>query len=84
MPYIKNADKYGVDVQVDLLENSGHLNYALTMVIKSYLKQHGLAYTTLNDIVGALDGAKAEFQRRVVNPYEDQKIIENGDVYDVE
>jgi hypothetical protein len=35
----------------------------------------------VNDVVGALDGAKAEFQRRVVAPYEDKKIRENGDVY---
>jgi hypothetical protein len=31
--------------------------------------------------VGALEQAKDEFRRRVVHPYEDLKIKENGDVY---
>jgi hypothetical protein len=35
----------------------------------------------MNDVVGALEGAKAEFQRIVVAPYEDKKMAENGDVY---
>lgn len=30
---------------------------------------------------GAIECAKLEFVRRVVSPYEDQKILENGDVY---
>jgi hypothetical protein len=41
----------------------------------------GLSYQTINDIVGALEGAKLEFYRRVAVPYEDKKIIENGDVF---
>ena len=46
-----------------------------------YIKRLGLNYQNINDIVGALDGAKAEFQRRVVVDYEKAKIEENGDVY---
>lgn len=38
-------------------------------------------YQGINDIIGALEGAKAEFQRRKVADYEDTKIAENGDVY---
>ena len=41
----------------------------------------GNSYATINDIIGALEGAKMEFYRRVVAPYEDEKIKENGDVY---
>ena len=41
----------------------------------------GLRYEHLNAVVGALDSCKAEFQRRVVAPYEDKKAGENGDVY---
>ena len=31
--------------------------------------------------IGALEAAKLEFYRRVVAPYEDQKMLDNGDVY---
>lgn len=31
--------------------------------------------------VGAIECAKMEFARRVIFPYEDRKISENGDVY---
>lgn len=61
--------------------NAGELNYLFTCIIRNYVRKHGLRYQQINDVVGALEGAKAEFQRRVVVPYEDSKIAENGDVY---
>ena len=51
------------------------------MEMKGYLEAKGESYKTINDIVGALEGAKAEFQRRIVAPYEDKKRQINGDVY---
>ena len=59
----------------------GELNFLLTMVVKEYLNSKGLSYRTINDIMGALEGAKLEFYRRVAGPYEDNKITENGDIY---
>ena len=41
-----------------------------------------MSYKTCNDITGALINCEHEFYRRVVAPYEDKKIIENGDVYE--
>jgi len=79
MPYIKQEERiFNITA---LPENAGELNYAFTFIIREYLKSQPLKYQTLNDIVGALEGAKVEFQRRVVAPYEDLKIKENGDVY---
>ena len=78
MPYIKKKDRFRA---TDSPENAGELNYAITILIQKYLSKNGLNYQHINDIVGALEGAKSEFQRRVVNPYEDSKIKENGDVY---
>ena len=37
---------------------------------------------SLDDVLGALEGAKLEFVRRVVVPYEERKMKENGDVYE--
>lgn len=62
-------------------QTAGELNYLITLLVIQYIEVNGLNYQRLNDVVGALDGAKAEFQRRVVAPYEDTKIRENGDVY---
>ena len=60
---------------------SGELNYEITRLIKEYWGFHGPNYQCINDIVGALEGAKLEFYRRVAVPYEEKKIKENGDVY---
>ena len=43
--------------------------------------RRGKCYATMNEIVGALECAKHEFQRRVMNNYEDLKCKENGDVF---
>lgn len=61
--------------------DAGELNYDLTQLVLRYLAAHGLAYHTINDILGALEGAKLEFYRRVAAPYEEDKRAENGDVY---
>jgi hypothetical protein len=79
MPYIKARDKTRA---AHSPETAGELNFQLTQVVQDYVHRNGLTYQTLNDVVGALEGAKAEFQRRVVGPYEDTKIATNGDVYD--
>lgn len=79
MPYIKTKDKARA---AHSPETSGELNFQLTQAVQDYVHRNGLTYQTLNDVVGALEGVKAEFQRRVVAPYEDIKISTNGDVYD--
>ena len=82
MPYIKKSDRYRVTV--DGPENAGELNFAITTLLLEYLFYRGNAkfdYQNINDCLGALEGAKLEFYRRAVAPYEDQKIQENGDVY---
>lgn len=62
-------------------DDAGELNFQVTSLILDYLEDHTISYRTINDIVGALECAKAEFQRRVVGPYESLKMQENGDVY---
>jgi hypothetical protein len=79
MPYIKQEDRPRVDL--GNMAVAGELNYTLTKAALRYVEQHGKSYQTFNDIIGALEGAKAEFYRRVVAPYEDEKIKQNGDVY---
>ncbi len=87
MPYIKKEDRRRLyeneasENEFVYPETAGELNYCFTMLAIRYLKQKGENYQHINDIVGALEGAKLELYRRVASPYEDQKIEENGDVY---
>ena len=84
MPYILPTDRAKFDYPLDRLqpETAGELNYCITRLLSNYMDVKGMRYQSMNDVVGALEGAKAEFQRIVVAPYEDKKMAENGDVYD--
>jgi hypothetical protein len=80
MPYI-DPDRRESNIKYQLPNTAGELNYLFTRLCIRYMQIHGKNYQTINDIVGALEGAKLEFYRRVAAPYEDLKINENGDVY---
>lgn len=94
MPYIKEEDRNRIittsldpqsyqrkiGIRADNVENCGELNYAITVLVQTYLKNKGLRYQNINDVIGALEGAKMELYRKVAVPYEDKKIVENGDV----
>ena len=63
------------------MRTAGELNYMLTCVIREYMERRKLSYQVINDIIGALEGAKLEFYARVARPYEDSAKDRNGDVY---
>jgi hypothetical protein len=82
MPYIRPDRRKKLDDEcAEFPLTAGELNFVITTIVNSYRHQQGLNYQTINDILGALEGAKLEFYRRVVAQYEDGKIQENGDVY---
>lgn len=81
MPYIKQYLKDEIDHD-GLVDDPGKLNYKITTICDDYLSFHGKTYSNINEIVGVLECAKMEFYRRIAAPYEDQKIRENGDVYE--
>lgn len=79
MPYIpENTRRHVAEGRP---ETAGELNYFLTMAVIQYVQDIGLNYQTIADVVSSFECAKLEFARRVVAPYEDKKIAENGDVY---
>lgn len=82
MPYIKQERREVLEPALAGVEpkDQGELNYAITVICQTYLKQQGLRYRSLNDVIGALECAKLEMYRRVAVPYENSKILENGDV----
>lgn len=81
MPYITQEKRKRIELPTFKVRTSGDLNYLFTQLIIQYVKEMGLHYSTINDIIGALEGAKLEFYRRIAAPYEDEKVKENGDVY---
>ncbi len=97
MPYIKQEDRdrimdkiegFGAigdvtSIIIDEINKPGELNYAITEMMKNYLERKGVSYTNMNEVIGVLECAKMELYRRMAAPYEDVKIKENGDVYDV-
>lgn len=87
MPYIKTEQRPPLDECVEALVaaieklppegRDGAFNYAATRALK---RLYPLSYYNLNRAMGVLSCIQTEFYRRVVAPYEDQKIVENGDV----
>lgn len=81
MPYIKQERRDLIDLGL-IPETAGELNFVITSLILAYQRKKGLSYRTINDIVGALEGAKLEYYRRIAVPYENGKMLDNGDVYE--
>lgn len=63
-------------------DDSGWINFTITKMLVEYMKINGgVSYSTINKLLGALEGVKLELYRRVASEYEDKKCSENGDVY---
>ena len=88
MPYITKKDRIKFETSLSKILQSyiqepfttGELNYLITKIIHMYIEEKGLKYEYINDVIGVLECAKTEFERRVVGPYEEKKIKENGDI----
>ena len=86
MPYTKEEDRTelmrkAIDVLTDEIKNKGDLNYTICQLTgQLILKTGGLGYTNVSNWIDGVDGAERELTRRLLNPYEDKKIEENGDV----
>lgn len=86
MPYIAIDDRDKYRVRAKTAVHPGQLNFQITSLVTQYVRENqgseGLSYALLNEVLGALEGAKLEFYRRAVVPYESRKIQDNGDLYD--
>jgi hypothetical protein len=87
MPYIPKDKRPDLDAKMEALidhlsrfpleEQDGALNYTITRMIK---RIYPIQYRHLNRALGVLTAVTQELYRRVIGPYEDKKIKENGDV----
>lgn len=82
MPYITKMDRSDIDDGASP-ETAGELNYLITTLVDDFLLDKGKSYASINEAIGALECCKLELYRRVAAPYEDEKIDQNGDVYNV-
>ena len=85
MPYIKDKDKYDMVESIEELQNwirsKGDLNYAICQLVGNLiLDGKKISYTTMSEWIDAVHDAEQELRRRLLDPYEEKKMIENGDV----
>jgi len=82
MPYVEKGRRNALDpivqamVDADVRAN-GDLNY----ILFKFARMIPQSYNSLKNYRGELHEAAAEVKRRLLDPYEDIKMKENGDVY---
>ncbi|MFO7728791.1 MAG: hypothetical protein R6X11_10745 [Desulfonatronovibrio sp.] len=84
MPYIKQDRRSVFDGMLQELaenvQNEGELNYCIYKLSRLIIKRTGKSYANLSMCSSAMEHAKLEWYRKVLSPYEDEKIRENGDI----
>lgn len=82
MPYVKKEQRPALDDIVKFMEAlgvkaNGDLNYILYAFCKRHVKP---SYNNYKNFCGELRQCATEIERRLLGPYEDEKISENGGV----
>lgn len=94
MPYIDETSRKVLDQSIDDLANIitnhseldnenvmvmlGDLNYCMSRLIGQVMGN--TSYAKIAMLTGVLENVKQEFYRRVAVPYEEEKIVMNGDI----
>ena len=94
MPYIDETSRKVLDGAIDDLANTitnfselenedlvtilGDLNYCMSRLIGQVMGN--TSYSKVAMITGVLENVKQEFYRRVAVPYEEEKLVMNGDI----
>lgn len=80
MPYISDEQRRRELTPLSRARDVGELNYQIFMCMKHYLEGKKLSYAEIQNALGSCNEAQHEFRRRILVPYEQLKIAENGDV----
>ena len=85
MPYTREERRklqyYAIEELVSVIQDKGDLNHAVCeLAAMLMIKTGGMGYTNVSSWIDAVGGAHDELRRRLLDPYEDVKIVENGDV----
>ncbi|MCB0346793.1 MAG: hypothetical protein KDD66_16875 [Bdellovibrionales bacterium] len=91
MPYIKKEERKVYQEAINALAEAvprdrtarpGHMNYIVSLLIERVYGEQ-MRYCDHNEVLGFLEGVQLEFYRRKTAPYEDEKIISEGDLNDL-
>ena len=81
MPYIKQGRRDELNGLVEQMGAAlcfdGDLNFLLFAFCRRHVKP---SYGNYKNFIGELNECIAEIRRRILAPYEDEKIIQNGDI----
>lgn len=84
MPYIPQERRKAFDSNLQELagsvQNEGELNYCIYKLSCYLAERMGASYTNLSLCSSAMEHAKLEWYRKKLAPYEDEKILEHGDI----
>ena len=84
MPYIKTGGRLPLDILIESLaekiRSKGDLNYVICELVGKLIINTKISYTQISEWIDGVDGAENELRRRLLDPYEDLKSVENGDV----
>jgi len=94
MPYIKDEARIFLDgcienmtqcltegnelTDEEFLSILGEINYTFSRIVTGSMGK--VSYSKIAMITGVLENIKQEFYRRIASPYEDIKILQNGDI----
>lgn len=84
MPYIDEEARHKFDKPIKeiatFITAKGDLNYVISEIVGQLLLKGEIGYTSISNWIDGVHGAERELTRRLLNPYEDLKIAQNGDV----
>jgi hypothetical protein len=80
IPNLQNpyANPYKNLTEEEVLTIVGDINYAFSRILTGLMGD--VSYGKIAIITGVLENIKQEFYRRVAEPYEEKKILQNGDI----
>ncbi len=74
----KVAGEIQAAVESGIGKRGGEVNFVICTLVDMLYDRN---YTELSAAIGDVECAKHEIQRRLLDPYENEKITENGDVF---
>lgn len=86
MPYVSAEDRAKYTKVTDAIKNldnidtKGDLEYLVTYLMKAYMVKRERRYSTLHDVVYAVQHCADEFRRRNLDVREDEARQQNGDI----
>jgi len=81
-PYQPVIDELAKLVPEDRTARPGHMNYIVSLLIDRVYGDE-MRYADHNEVIGVLNCIALELYRRKTAPYEDEKIVEQGDLTDL-